>query len=35
MTWRNLCPVCLHEIPRFRRGLYCSKRCERKAQEGT
>lgn len=35
MSLRNLCPVCLQEIPRFfRRGIFCSRTCERRAKEG-
>lgn len=31
MTIRNLCPVCMRELPRFKRGPFCSRACKEAA----
>lgn len=34
MTWRNLCSVCMRELPRWKAGQFCSRACKKQAGEG-
>lgn len=34
MSWRNLCPVCMREVPRWKAGRWCSRARKKQAEAG-